>query len=568
MNKKAKTALTLACVGVLSLGSMFAGCNKKSVPDTDQTLEVFCAELGYGSDWCEAELNAFKEQEWVKEKYPELQIVFEANADRSAINTRLQGGLRNSASNSVDLIFSDSVGPYMGQDRTGVEYSCDLTEVVYNTTVPGENVTVYDKLLDPYKKSLMNYNVGESSLVEKDFQAYNFNWASGMRGILYNQELLEYFGYKNPPRTSDELIEMCEKISADTSAAYGKGYAFMWSGAANYIGDMYNIWWAQYEGYDQYTRYYNGIYFDGRYEIEKSPKIFEQQGRAKALDTLISVMNKDKMGKDKGYMYPYGASQEFKVAQYNFIKGNGVFMANGDWFAKEMEVDMAKSNYHIRMMKSPVISSIKDKTPSITTDAQLRTVIARIDAGYADVNAAKAVALSGDDVDISGVSAADYNRIIEARGIIYSTGPDCDTCIPSYAKGKEVAFDFLRFLATDIAQEVYMEATGGASLPFKYNVKEKNPSLFNSFSDMQKDRYAMEYESVTVATVLPKINAFPLVKFGGLSDWSSVAFNGNTIVTYAMNGGTAKNAVDKDIEYWTRNNARAWLETLRYAGLQ
>lgn len=568
MNKKAKTSATLACAAILSLSVVLAGCGGNRVPDTEQTLEVFCAELGYGAAWCEAELKAFEQQEWVKEKYPELKVIFEFNADRSAINSRLAGGVRDSAANSVDLIFSDSVGPYMGQDRTGKEYSCDLTDVVYNTKVPGEEITVYEKLLEPYQKSLMNYNVGESTATEKDFQAYNFNWASGMRGILYNEELLKYFGYENPPRTTDELIEMCEKISADTSAGYGKGYAFMWAGGANYIGDMYHVWWAQYEGYDQYARYYNGIYFDGRYEIEKSSKIFEQQGRREALDTLINVMYKDKMGKDKGYMYPYGASQEFKVAQYNFIKGNGVFMANGDWFAEEMKTDMAASDYTIRMMKSPVVSSIKNKTPSVTTDAQLRTVISRIDAGCANVDEAKAVALGKDEADISGVTAADYDKILAARGIVYSTGPDCDTCIPSYAKGKEIAFDFLRFLATDLAQEIYMEATGGASLPFRYDVKAKKPELFESFSDIQKDRYAMIYESVTGATVLPKTEAFPLVKFGGLSDWSAYAFSGNTIVTYAMNGnGTAQNAFDRDISYWQAENSKKWLVTLSQAGL-
>lgn len=561
MNKKIVILLSILCTVVILTG-LFAGCNKTSVPDTDQTLEVFCWKGGYGSDWCRLALQAFEQQDWVKEKYPNLQTVFESDADRSAVNTRLSAG---AGRNTLDLIFSDSVGPYMGKDRTGKEYSCNLTDVVYNTMVPGENITVYDKLLPSYKLSLMNYNVGESALDEKEFESYNFNWASGMRGILYNQEILASFGYDEAPRTSDELIEASAKISASTDEkGYNKGYAFMWSGEADYIGDMYLVWWAQYEGYEQYYNYYNGIFFDGRNYIEKSSKIFEQQGRGEALQTLIDVMNND-----NGYMYPYGSSLKFKAAQKNFIAGDGVFMANGDWFGKEMEDDMADSKYTIRMMKTPVISSIIKKTPSISTDAQLRTVISRIDSGCETVEQAKAAPIQDGDADISAVTKADYQKIIEARAVVYSTGPDCDTCIPIYANGKEVAFDFLRFLATDIAQEIYLETTGGASLPFVYDVKEKNPQLYESFSAIQKDRYAMDFLAVYEPTVLPKTESFPLVKFGGLTDWSPFALNRNTIVTYARaSGETGLAALNRDIDYWQQNNGKNWSAALTNAGLQ
>lgn len=561
MRNKAKKIITLACVGVLSASMLSAtACGRNRVSDTDQTLEVFCWKGGYGSSWCEAELNAFKEQEWVKEKYPELVIVYEENADRSAINTRLSAG---EGRNTVDLIFSDSVGTYSGKDRTGKEYSCNLTDVVYNTLVPGENITVYDKLFDTYKEALMYYDVGESALEKKEFVSYDFNWATGMRGILYNQELFENFGFTQAPRTSDELIEMSAVISADKSESYGKGYAFMWSGEADYIGDMYNVWWAQYEGYEQIYNYYNGIFYDGRNYVEKSSKIFEQEGRREALQALIDLVNTN-----NGYMYPYGSSVKFKAAQKSFLNGNGVFMGNGDWFAEEMKEDIAKSNYTIRMMKSPVISSIIKKTPSITTDAQLRTVISRIDSNCATVEEAKAFTASKGDADISAVTAKDYETVLAARLVIYSTGPWCSTCVPSYAGGKEIAFDFLRFLATDQAQEIYMRETGGATLPFKYDVKANNPELYATFSDVEKDRYEMEFASVKSCTVLPKTSGFPLAKYGNLADWSAYALNTNTLITFAKSGGEpASAAFNRDIEYWQNNNGKAWNETLRLAGL-
>lgn len=110
--------------------------------------------------------------------------------------------------------------------------------------------------------------------------------------------------------------------------------------------------------------------------------------------------------------------------------------------------------------------------------------------------------------------------------------------------------------------------TGGAALPFKYDVKQKNPELFDKFSDVQKDRYEMEFNSVKSCTVLPKTAAFPLAKYGNLSDWTSFAFNGTTLGMYARQGGeTAEAAFRRDLDYWQNNDGRAWKDVLRLAGL-
>lgn len=475
MKNKAKRLLTAMLVGTLSFASVFAtDCKKNKVPDTEQTLEVFAAKLGYGASWCEAELNAFKEEDWVKEKYPNLNVIFEANADRSAISTRLSAG---AGRNTVDLIFSDSVTPFMGKERAGTEYSCNLTDTVYNTKVPGEDITVYDKLLDTYKEALVYYNAGESALEEKEFVSYDFNWASGMRGILYNQELLDSFGYKTAPRTSDELIEMSAKISAD-KGSYNKGYAFMWSGEADYIEDMYNVWWAQYEGYQQIYNYYNGIFYDGRNYVEKSSKIFEQEGREKALNALIGVMSNA-----KGYMYPYGSSVKFKAAQKSFIEGNGVFMSNGDWFAEEMKEDIAKSNYTIRMMRSPVISAIKDKTSTVTTDEQLRTIVSRIDAGCATISEALAATPEAGDADGPAIYCGHAWTIwrAEADYLYYALTGDEEYLI----KAKNgFGTNFAKIRPDGVSYSIY-------------NVDDINGGGFHSRSDDVIFKIASKFASVT-----------------------------------------------------------------------
>ena len=37
---------------------------------------MYVCNLGYGYQWAEQMLNAFKEEAWVKEKYPNLQVSF------------------------------------------------------------------------------------------------------------------------------------------------------------------------------------------------------------------------------------------------------------------------------------------------------------------------------------------------------------------------------------------------------------------------------------------------------------------------------------------------------------
>lgn len=554
MRRNKLGVLAVACAGVMGSVALFSlsACGKNT-PDTEQTLEVFCWKGGYGAEWCDKLLDEFEKQDWVKEKYPELQIVFESSADRGAVGTRLSAG---EGRNTIDLVFSDGLDGYIGVDNLGKEYSYELTNVVYNSMVPGENVKVIDKLTDDYRKAVMYYKYGESSAdLSLPFKAYDFYWASGMMGIVYNVELLSSFGYTTAPRTTQEFVEACATISSDTSKEYGKEYAIMWSGGADYSQYLYNVWWGQYEGYENYYNYWNGISFDGEDYTEKSSDIFRQIGRKEALDALMDVLSTA-----NGYRYAKGASTDFKATQRYFTTGEGVFMFNGDWFSEENEDQVNKSQYTFRMMKTPIISSITGKTPTIGNETELREVVSKIDAGY---TTAEAAGLSG------AVSEADYAKILEARSITYSLGPGCKSLIPVYAKGRDIAADFLRFMATDRAQEVYAEATGGASLPFKYDLKS-NETLYEGFSDLQKSRYEMFNESVHGSRVLPYGPNYPLAKFGKLSEWTTFGLNG-TLTSCAMNGtktgSTSAQAVyDRDIEYWTNNNSQKWYECLRLAG--
>ena len=66
MMKKGAIALS-----VLFTVGAFAACGGK-VPDTPQTLEIWISSTGYGDEWVADIVDLFKEEAWVKEKYPEL----------------------------------------------------------------------------------------------------------------------------------------------------------------------------------------------------------------------------------------------------------------------------------------------------------------------------------------------------------------------------------------------------------------------------------------------------------------------------------------------------------------
>ena len=188
-----------------------------------------------------------------------------------------------------------------------------------------------------------------------------------------------------------------------------------------------------------------------------------------------------------------------------------------------------------------------EKTPSITSEEALRAVIRAIDAGFEDIRSALEGNFEGLEL-VTTVTDKDYQKIVDARGITHAIGSLHQAGVPSYAKGKQIAFDFLRFMATDKAQEIYMKATEGASLPFEYDVKEKNLALYNSFSQIQKDRLDMVYDSVHGMTVLPDPGSFALVKWGNMSEVKSM--EGQGLWSYFTQGGKALTVYNADIQYY------------------
>lgn len=519
MKKIFKRALVI----FLALALIFSaiGCGGGKVDDNN-TLEIYVYEQGYGINWVKQIIESFKNESWVKEKYPELIIStpIDNRTDEFGDN-QLQLGSRK---NTFDLLFTTQVGSYYGSNEL-----LDLTDIVYNAKVPGEDVTYSEKLNDSVES---NYLFTEKNTGKEKY--YAVPWQGGMSAILYNKTRLDNLDF-DAPRTTDELLDLCQK-------AKDKGIpAIIQSNDTQYCNVFLNVWWAQYDGVEGYENFYNGIDADG----EISNKIFtDYQGRLKALEVLEGLFDFE-----NGYIDNGSFNDGFMTSQSNFLQGKkGLIHFNGDWFSQEMQVtknNLIANNRNvddIRLLKTPIVSAIVDKCDTIkgeggnTADNELSALIKAIDEG--------STALAGEGYN---VSLADFNRIKDARCIVNGTFGNTMGVVPAYAKGKDVAVDFLKYMATDKALSVYAQATLGASLDFDFDLKADYQNIYNDLPQLNKDR--IDYFTANNISTLKNAASFPLNVYGGVNAF----YNTRYYQTFATIGGTttALDIYNKTIQEWT-----------------
>ena len=534
--KGIKKGICLSLAATMLGGSVaaLASCGGNEVDDGEQSLQVYCLDVGYGVQWCTDLLEAFQEQQWVKDKYPNLQVFTTYNDVRTYAVDRIN----SPSNNTFDLMFGNYLYDLSGKNSAGEESILDLTEIVYNQTVPGENVKFIEKIYQSYNESNVYRAPTEGEPVD---QYYIVPWAGGMNSIIYNQEILDNYGITTI-NTTDEWIEACATIKATPSKSGNDGgYSIMRAGNTGYWSYLFYAWWAQYDGIESYVNFYKGIYEDEDGIKSYSNKIFELLGRQKSLEIFEEVLDYD-----KGYFSPEAFTKEdFMLCQTDMLDGKYAFMVNGDWFDREMQdmsqaiLDAGDPLSTIRMMKLPIVSSIIEKCPTIANDAELSALITAIDAGN--------TALSGTGYE---VSPTDYEKVKEARTVVHTIGPGHHGAIPANATAKDVAVDFLLFMATDIAQEEYIRSTSGCSLPFYYNVKEKNPDLYAELSPFQQARLDYFCSDAYEVYSLPATGNFPLVKYGELTAIEGVE-RFDSIFSAQGNTQTAKGLFDLTKSVWT-----------------
>lgn len=481
-------------VALFCMCAVFSWGGCKKIANDENTLEIYITNAGYGTEWLNAQIELFQQQNWVKEKYPDLVIPEpQSNSTNTYPFTRIVAGEK---ANSTDLFFATaSPGSYYRQN-TNFE---DLSDV-YESTVPGESISVKKKMYPAI------YEYQEVEILNSNETAYyGIPWVNGTMGLFYNKTKLENITEGHPniydgvlPRTTEEL----KKLVADIKPLLSEGDApFIFTASANYWKNLFVIWWAQYEGLDNYVNYWEGLAEEDGV-LTYSNKIFEQTGRLRSLEVIESLIN-----------YPLGNNHSTCVGgldhiqvQADFVLGTGgVFMPVGDWVENEM--NSYESDQVIGFMKTPVISSITEVCDSVNEEEELAFVVQCIDEKK-DFSQTSALF----ETEFSGrLTETDFNKISDARNMFYVNEGHA-AYIPSYATAKEVAKDFLRFLATDVSLELYAE-TGFLS-PYQYNVQDKQPEVYEGYTQMAKDRN----EYYQTAVLMPPRSSFRLCYYGGLSE--------------------------------------------------
>ena len=397
-----------------------------------KTLTIICYEAGFGTLWLDELAREFESAYDCK-----------VTVKRSYINGELIALLNDNSINDDIVMALGSMDN--AQDKGLI---IDLSDV-YNATPDGEDEAIKDKMVQSVYEKLLT----------EDGKIYQMNWSHSVSSIVLNKTVLDRIfpdGYKIP-NTTDELVAFAEAIKA-------KGvYPFSVSTSISYWDYAHWTWWAQYDGYEKYTDYYHGIYHqenaDGTVTKVKDTtgKVLENQGRLEAVKVAETLLKKQ-----NGYMHKYADSMTWQESQIAFV-GQGyagqdmtecAMMVNGDWLQNEVQSYLIQKNQELVMIKMPIISSIVDTLENKNmTDAELSAVIDAIDAGA---------------TSYPGVSEKDFNRLVEARRMVYSATFDHCVGVPAKSKNKDLAKEFLKFMASDVGQAIYAKHLNGLTMAYGY----------------------------------------------------------------------------------------------------
>ena len=429
----------------LLLTALFASCGPaKSNQPADKTklLEINLLEAGYGRQFMDDMAAAYMN------KHKDVKIEIEASP---AYGTAEAAILAGPSVTTTDLFVQwypkyRSLAEKKGLVE-GYDYILeDLTDL-YNSKPDGEERTIKEKMFPDFEQA---YRSGD--------KYFAFPWACDPNGLIYNVKLFKDNSWALP-RTTNELLETAEKI-ADS----GKNIKpFIWAGSVGYWTYVHTTWWAQYEGTENFRNFWQ--------VKDNSNKVFLQQGRLEAMKVLDAIVNPSY--KNNKLNYPGGTVLGFMDAQMKFLESEAAMIPNGGWLENEMKNNFEPGEVDISFMKTPIISALGEKLG--ISEAQLREVVDYVDG----VSTAKP----------QGVSDEQIETVKDARNMVHTSGNDFAAIIPSYADGKEIAKDFLRFMASDEGISIYSANTRGI-LPFQYDI-EKNAELNAKLTTFQKNKYAI-----------------------------------------------------------------------------
>ena len=549
MNKKLVKVLALS-LAAMSVTSMTA-CGGKEVYGGAEALQMCVSDFGYGVEWAYQLIDAFKNEAWVQEKYPNLAIPEPTiTTERTFPVTDIE-----STYATHDLYFSCD---YATKPMDGCY--ADLTDM-YNTTIPGENVTVKGKMYAQFVEEA-DRDLGEG------FSAMDFPWVNGSYGLMYNKlSVKQAFGENyEMPVTTYELSKMGDEWKKKYNKKGDPKLIMIANKQPGWSEGAFRVMWGQYAGEEGYRSFMSGQ-VDGEYSVE----VFKDTARFRSLQTIERLIG----AKYYASINTDYAEDDYTTTQAQYLAGDACFMFMGDWFELEMEDFMSDPDNQeylnpendFYFLKTPVNSSIVEKMSFYTHKG---TDYYDLDASAMETyNTKLSVIVKAVDegkTELAGVSKEDFAIVKEARTCKSTLGGHV-AFVPENSDAKDLAKDFLIFMASDKGIETFMKATKGCSTAFKYEM-DYNSDLFKGFSPLQQQRLK---DTSLEDWYVGKGYRTALTRKGGLTDVCTQQGQKHLEIEFCSQSSsdrrTAEAIRDGIYNKFAANNNAVWNDMLFRAGI-
>lgn len=505
----------------------------------DGVLLISVANVGNGYQWCVEIAEAFTEKTGI-----------ETEVKPTAVNTYIDTTLPSGPNNNPVDIYMGNASYYTMLNRgvnaiKGYDYArpmLDITEVFERdaegyTDENGAPVSIKIKdLLDPDKY--------EDSIFDKDGKNYFIPYISNLAGLIYNKGKFEEYGLK-VPRTTDELIELCEYVRDNDKI---EEYPIVYCGNNGYWRWTYNHWWVQYDGLESFRNFFTGKY-NGSYE--EGWRNYASRGRYAAMEVFTELTKYE-----NGFCDPQSSTYTFTQGQLHFLEGNGLMIPTGDWIEQEMIGNFAPGEVELGVMHVPLVSSIVDRLPSFKGSDEQKEETLRDVIDYVDGKT---------DVKPAGVEDEDIDEVRAARNLI---GKDSsDMFIPVYSDMAEEAKDFIQFYFSKQAQELLLEYSGSTTAPLNSDYPLDYFDAFDTLSEFQQTKIELFNEHTRT---FAESDNHAIVYAGGAKTFYSQS---TPIIDRVVGLNPAQTAsrltgieiYEETLEYYS--NRTTWQNMLKNAGL-
>lgn len=538
----------LSLILCLLLSFSVIGCTSSSSQsgntDPTKTLDIAMWNSGYGTKWVE-QLKA----EYIK-THPDVVINIDAKSGQSGTGVFYNTITTGVNANNNDLYFA--YGPKYLDYVTGQYASNPLLEPlneVVNYTVSGESKTLGEKMGDKMLDALV-YDNGTADQADDKYYALSFS--NGASGIVYNAKLFAQYNLA-VPRTTNEMIQLVVDIQDNTpykgtrdGKVVNNQPATPFIHLRGYWVDVANTWWAQYEGPEGMSDYWNFANVDLNNPQQSQ---YQTEGMRLAMEALYNII-----AQPNATHATSNTEDDHMTIQSNFIENEVALMYPcGGFLETEMEkledFDISLMN-NFKMMRAPVLSAIANKLDAgHNTDDHLCQLV-----DYVDGVAAKPAWASDAEVEI--VRAA---RFASAGQVTSST-----IAVPSYSPAKDLAKDFLKFMFSDTGMKIFAQ-TQRTFLTCSFD----DTSIVDSIDKSSWSNFATSVFELSRNKdyFTPNDYSHPLRYKAGLIEWVDVNGAGTPEYWFTNPAEDQRKGVDEYLNHaWTKLMAQ-WDVYLQGAGL-